>query len=282
MGQITTITIPDPGASSCDVILSKGDQSMLGALTVHNSIFASGGALGSDTAVNGPVVNFQRTSNQAIFSSDSATPTTLTVPTAAQITTITLPDPGTATASIVLTESAQTIPGAKTFTGTTAVTGLLTASGGLRAFGSGSQLSIGANATDRAIISASGFLGARTISIPDIVTNSTFVLTTRGTVTQSTSLTTAVTLHEISGVITTATATTADDSYEEFKFTNARIVTGCLVLLTLQNYSGTLETNGVPVLSVQSVASGSCTIRVANVHTANSLNGVLQIGYLVV
>ena len=105
------------------------------------------------------------------------------------------------------------------------------------------------------------------------------LFTNKGTVTQATSITTGVSLNAVSGVITTVSATTAGASASDFVLTDGFIQTTSVVLITLLDYSGTIVTNGIPVVCVDNIAAGSCTIRIVNVHASNALSGVLKIGF---
>lgn len=103
-------------------------------------------------------------------------------------------------------------------------------------------------------------------------------------VTQLTSLTTGVTANANSGIITTVSATTAAGAVESFTFTNDKLVAGggSFVIVSLGNYSGTLGTNGTPIVTTDTPALGSVVINVYNAHAANALSGTLEINYLVV
>lgn len=45
------------------------------------------------------------------------------------------------------------------------------------------------------------------------------------------------------------------------------------IIATLNNYSGTLSTNGIPVVSVSGIALGSFTLNISNAHATNALAG---------
>ena len=62
---------------------------------------------------------------------------------------------------------------------------------------------------------------------------------------------------------------------------NSAIAAGSVIQVSIQNYSGTYFTNGTPYITVGTVAAGSCSINVLNLHTANALNGVLKIAVAV-
>lgn len=122
---------------------------------------------------------------------------------------------------------------------------------------------------------------SRSYAIPNALNPATFVLSSRNPITQDTSTSTAVVLDASSGVITCFTSTLAAVTSVQFTLTNAYITSSSVVLVSILNYSGTYATNGFPVVSVQSVGTGSCVICVSNVHAANALSGVLKIGFQV-
>jgi len=108
------------------------------------------------------------------------------------------------------------------------------------------------------------------------------VTITKGTVTQITSLVTPVTVNASAGVITTFSATTAGLTVESFTVNNTSVLATSSVNVTQTRYGGTLVTNGIPQITVDSVAAGSFVINVTNLHTANALAGVLNISFVVV
>lgn len=105
---------------------------------------------------------------------------------------------------------------------------------------------------------------------------------TKGTVTQATSITTGVTVNAGAGVITTVSATTAAGSTSEFTVTNSFVSASSVVIAQIVDYTGTYGTNGLPVVSVDSVASGSFKINTSNVAPTNALSGVLKIAFIIV
>lgn len=101
----------------------------------------------------------------------------------------------------------------------------------------------------------------------------------KGTVTQATSPTTAVTLNRSAGVITTLTFTTGAGATTSFTFNNSMISASSVVILTT-SYSATIGTSGVPLVTINNVSNGSCTVNVSNIGD-NALNGTLRIHFLV-
>ena len=110
-----------------------GNALVDGNLQVNGTINGSGGPIGpissslvpmTDNVYNlgsnppleqwqnlylGNVANFGAVSNQIVLSSNSADPTTINVPTMAQATVLTVPDPGTATGNIMVVDSANLV-----------------------------------------------------------------------------------------------------------------------------------------------------------------------------
>lgn len=103
----------------------------------------------------------------------------------------------------------------------------------------------------------------------------------KGTVTQATSITTGVTINTPAGVITTVSATTAAGATSTFTVTNAACLATSVVLASWA-YGGTLGTNGVPVVSINSVSAGSFTVNISNVDATNALSGTLKVYFLIV
>jgi hypothetical protein len=109
----------------------------------------------------------------------------------------------------------------------------------------------------------------------------TSLTVSKGTVVQASSATTGVTLDTPSGQITTVSLTTAALTTQTFTVTNASVVPGSTVLCTLL-YAGTFGTDGIPVVSVGNVTTGSFNVNVTNVHPTNALANFCKIHFLVV
>lgn len=105
---------------------------------------------------------------------------------------------------------------------------------------------------------------------------------TIGTVTQLTSLTTAVTLNSIVGKITTVTATLVPADANQFTVNNSNCAAGDLVQVWIDGYSGAMPGAGIPEVSCQGVGSGYFGVNVCNVQSVNSLNGTITIGFRVI
>ena len=134
----------------------------------------------------------------------------------------------------------------------------------------------GEAAADAVQLTASDTAGGITLSA-----GSGGVVFPKSTVTQITSITTGVTIDDVSGVITTVTATTAGEATDSFVVTNNRVLASSVVLVSLDGYSGTLSTNGLPLITVTGISAGSFTMNVSNAHGTAALSGTLDIGFVV-
>jgi VCBS repeat-containing protein len=82
------------------------------------------------------------------------------------------------------------------------------------------------------------------------------------TVTQSTSISTGVTINSTSGAITPQSSTIAPGESVAFIVTNNKAISNYNVLINLANYTGT----GSPVLTATRLTSGSFVILIQNIH----------------
>lgn len=114
------------------------------------------------------------------------------------------------------------------------------------------------------------------------VTGTGGVIFPHATVTQATSITTGVAVEGSGGVITTVSSTLAAVTSTGFTVTNSAVTAASVISATLVNYSGTLITNGVPVITVSGITSGAFDIKITNVHASNALSGVMKISFIVV
>jgi hypothetical protein len=103
----------------------------------------------------------------------------------------------------------------------------------------------------------------------------------RGSITQGTSMSTAVTVNAPSGVIQLYTGTIAADSNTQFTVNNTSVAANSAVLLSKESQSVNDEDNGIHV-SLASVSNGSFVVNIT--HTGNSLAGscVRKIHFLVI
>ena len=98
-------------------------------------------------------------------------------------------------------------------------------------------------------------------------------------VTQGTSTSTAVTANGQSGEITCFTSSQATLTTVTFTVNNTAVDADSVILVGIVNYAGTFVTNGIPIVAVNNrVAGTSFDIKIVNAG-ANSLSGVLKIGF---
>lgn len=106
------------------------------------------------------------------------------------------------------------------------------------------------------------------------------VVSDKGTVSQSTSVTTAVTLNNSNGIISTFAQTAAADAQVTFTVNNSKVLaTSNPILSVIYPAANT----GSPVARVGAVSAGSFTVVITNNGSAvlNGANGTLKIGFLV-
>lgn len=92
----------------------------------------------------------------------------------------------------------------------------------------------------------------------------------------------AQTCNGMRGVVTTGTLTTAAVTAAAYTINNNKATAASVVLCTLEGYSGTLVTNGIPAIVTCVPGAGTITVNFINVHGTNALNGTLAIGFNVV
>lgn len=100
----------------------------------------------------------------------------------------------------------------------------------------------------------------------------------KAAVTQITSATTGVTANAPSVVITTVSLTNAVNTDIAFVLTDSAIEANSDIQATVDGYSGTVVTNGMPYAYITGISAGSCTVHVCNVHPANALSGTVKVG----
>lgn len=105
------------------------------------------------------------------------------------------------------------------------------------------------------------------------------VTITKGTVTQITSITTAVATNATAGVITTVASTLAAEGKAVFTLTNTSILATSVVLTNIHNYDAGAA--GIPQVTVDDVAAGSCVIVLRNVHSTDALDDPVEISFVV-
>jgi hypothetical protein len=98
-----------------------------------------------------------------------------------------------------------------------------------------------------------------------------YVTLTKGTVTQTGSITSAVTLNQPAGEITTVSATIAG-TVNTFTLNNSYIKADSVILATVNDTTGA----GLVVVQVDNIAAGSCSISLAGVV---SNTGTVTVGF---
>lgn len=101
-----------------------------------------------------------------------------------------------------------------------------------------------------------------------------FVSLTKGIVTQSGSITTAVTLNQPAGEIVTVSATIAAGAMSSFTLNNSYIKADSVILATVNDTTG----SGLVAAQVDGIVAGSCTISLGGV-VANT--GVVTVGFAI-
>ena len=101
-----------------------------------------------------------------------------------------------------------------------------------------------------------------------------FVSLSKGVVTQSGSITTAVTLNQPSGEITTVSATIAAGAMSTFTLNNSFIKADSVILAVVNDTTG----SGLIAVQVDNIVAGSCSISLGGV-VANT--GTVTIGFAI-
>jgi hypothetical protein len=98
-------------------------------------------------------------------------------------------------------------------------------------------------------------------------------------VTQITSITTAVTIDALNGVITTVSSTLAANAKTFFTVNNALVGTGSRILVSVQYDEAA---TGIPVVGVSDIAAGSFKVVLSNGAGVAALNNVVKVHYLII
>ncbi len=83
------------------------------------------------------------------------------------------------------------------------------------------------------------------------------------------------------GTVTTGTLTTAGVTNAAFTINNNIVTATSIVSCDISGYTGTLVTNGIPVVTTCVASAGVLTANVTNVHASNALNGAVTINFIV-
>ena len=98
-------------------------------------------------------------------------------------------------------------------------------------------------------------------------------------VTQITSITTGVTVSALNGVITTVSSTLAANAKTSFTVTNANVLAGSKILVSVEYDEAA---TGIPVVGVSDIADGSFKLVLSNGAGTDALNNVVKIHYLII
>lgn len=98
-----------------------------------------------------------------------------------------------------------------------------------------------------------------------------------GSVTQATNATTAVTINNAAGVITTVTQNIAAAGEVQFTVNNTKVKITDVPTVAIRSGS----TGGTTVANVTAVAEGSFQITLTNLHAATAETGTLVLNYIV-
>lgn len=102
--------------------------------------------------------------------------------------------------------------------------------------------------------------------------------TSKAAVTQSTSLTSGVTINSPVGTITTISTTLATQGSLSFTCANSSVDASKYVMANIIGYTGS---NGTPSVIVDDITTGSFLVNVRNSHPTAPLNGSLKLAFLV-
>lgn len=98
------------------------------------------------------------------------------------------------------------------------------------------------------------------------------------TVTQLTSITTAVTINALNGVITTVSSSLAADTKTSFTVNNNLVNLGSRILVSVQYDEAA---TGIPVVGVSDIANGSFKIVLSNSAAVAALNNIIKIHFII-
>lgn len=106
-----------------------------------------------------------------------------------------------------------------------------------------------------------------------------YVVLTKGTVTQLSSISTGVALEYPAGKIATVSLTTAASTTAgTFTVTDSFVKSDSVIVANVVDYTGS---TGFPAILVDDIVAGSFKITVRNLDTAAALNGVVTIGFAI-
>lgn len=98
-------------------------------------------------------------------------------------------------------------------------------------------------------------------------------------VTQGISITTGVTVNALNGIITTVSSTLAANGRTSFVVTNANVLAGSKILVSVQYDEAA---TGIPVVGVADIAAGSFKVVLSNAAGTDALNNVVKVHYAII
>lgn len=98
-------------------------------------------------------------------------------------------------------------------------------------------------------------------------------------VTQGTSITTAVTVNALNGVVTTVSSTLAANAKTFFTVNNSNVVAGSKILVSVQYDEAA---TGIPVVGVSDITTGSFKVVLSNAAGVDALNNVVKVHFLII
>ena len=100
----------------------------------------------------------------------------------------------------------------------------------------------------------------------------------KDTVTQLVSPATTVVLNAATGIVTMYTSVLAAGAFQAFTVTNSYVGAGVVILVSIQDYSGTA---GLPNVIVDNLGEGSFQVVLQNCGSV-ALDGIVKVSFLVV
>jgi len=102
-------------------------------------------------------------------------------------------------------------------------------------------------------------------------------------VTQTGTISTAVTVNALNGIITTVSSTLVADNVTGFTVNNPNVVTGSKILVSVEYSDANAPgSSGIPVASVTNIVNGSFRLVLSNSSSVDNLNNVVKIHYLII
>ena len=138
----------------------------------------------------------------------------------------------------------------------------------------------GVTATTGNLTAASGNVVATAGNVVISSADKGIIHSNRGSETQITSATTAVTLNATSGIITTFAATLATNTEVEFTLTNSAIQSDSLILVSMNDMN--TEAAAHLLVTTNTIANGSCIINLFNCGSETATATACQVHFLII